>query len=108
MSDGDALSQANEEWPTRAAETVVGYVDTVRTATSGKALVFSRWAVYGLVLIPLIPIILILVLIASVRAATSIFAATPWFESGEVWPAYLLLGFLCFLVGSILWRKRGS
>ncbi len=109
MSDADAVSKLSEDWPARAAETVVGYVDTVRKATTGKALLASRFLVYGLVLLLFAPILLVLLLILLVRGLTSAFAWAPFFsfESGEVWPAYMLLGFIFFVVGAFLWRKKG-
>ncbi len=109
MSDGDAIPKLSEDWPTRAADTVVGYVDTVRQATTGKALLASRFAVYGLVLLLFLPILLVILLILLVRGLTSFFAWAPFFsfETGEVWPAYMLLGFVFFVVGAILWQKKG-
>ncbi len=109
MSDADAVSKLSEDWPSRAAETVVGYVDTVRQATTGKALMASRFFVYGLVLLLFAPILLVLLLILLVRGLTSFFAWAPFFsfEGGEVWPAYMLLGFIFFVVGSVLWHKKG-
>lgn len=114
MSDADAISNPGDDWPTRAADTVVGYVDTVRKATTGKAMVISRWAVYGLVLALLAPILLVLGLILGVRALTTLLAWVPWsfgigfnMDTGEVWLTYIIFGALFFLAGSILWRKKG-
>lgn len=110
MSDAETVSNPGDDWPTRAAETVVGYVDKVRTATTGKAMVASRWLVYGLVLVMLLPVLLVISLILLVRGLTTAFAWQPLvdIEAGEVWPAYLLLGVLFFAVGLFLWRKKDS
>ncbi len=110
MSDADAITKSNEDWPTRAADTVVGYVNTVRDATTGKAMLASRIAVYGLVLALLAPILLVIILILLVRGLTAILATIPrlGIETGEVWLSYLILSFVFFVAGIWLWRKKGK
>ncbi len=114
MSDSDALStnsasgQADQDWAGKATTTVVGYVDTVRTATTGKALVASRAAVYFVAagLVALVALVLLLLLL--VRGMVVLTSFLPFIDSGEVWLAYLILGGLFSLVGMWLWKKKGA
>lgn len=110
MSD-DAASNSlqadeSEDWPAKATQTVVGYVDTVRTATTGKALVASRAIVYFLALGLVGFMLFILLLVLLVRLLTSVTALFPFIDSGEVWLAYLILGGLFLLAGMFLWKKK--
>ncbi len=113
MSDTDAASNnplatpADGDWASKATTTVVGYVDTVKGATTGKALVASRMAVYFLAagLIALVALILLLLLI--VRFAVVVSGYLPFISDGEVWLAYLVLGVLFSAVGFFLWKKKG-
>lgn len=110
MSEAESLSNPGDDWPTRAADTVVGYVDMVRSKTTGKALTGSRLAVYGLSVLLVAPLFLALLLIMLVRALTTAYAWAPIlpFEAGEVWPTYLTLGVLFFIGGAFCWRKKGK
>ncbi len=101
-------TEQDTDWAGRAAATVVGYVDTVRSASTGKALVASRIAVYG-VAMGLIGLVMgILLLVVLVRLVASITAVIPGLpiEPGEVWLSYLILGSIFLLGGWFLWRKR--
>ncbi len=111
MSDADALSTTSsatdEDWAAKATTTVVGYVDTVRTATTGKALVASRALVYFLVAGLAGFVALIIALVLLVRLVTSLTAFFSFIDDGEVWLAYLILGSVFTLVGMVLWKKKG-
>ncbi len=111
MSDADALSSstpaASDDWAAKATTTVVGYVDTVRTATTGKALVASRALVYFLVAGLAAMVALIIGLVLLVRLVTSFTAFLPFIDDGEVWLAYLILGSIFTLAGMFLWKKKG-
>lgn len=110
MSNGESTSQElsnGDDWPLRAANTVVGYVDKTKQATTGKALVFSRAAVYLLAAGFLAVIVGIVALIALVRLLSSVTAHLSFIDDGEVWLAYYLLTAVFFLVTWFLWRKRG-
>lgn len=114
MSETDAVSNdplatnADADWAAKATTTVVGYVDTVKTATTGKALVASRMAVYFLAagLIALVALILLLLLI--VRFAVVLTGYLPFISDGEVWLAYVVLGVIFSGVGFFLWKKKGA
>ncbi len=103
--NGDAA----DDWASRATATVVGYVDQVRSATTGKALVASRYAVYAAAASLIGVVILVMLLVVVVRLLGSITAAVfPFIEDGEIWLSYLVLGFLFLLGGWFLWRKKES
>ena len=99
--------QEDNDWAGRATATVVGYVDTVRSASTGKALVASRVAVYGLAMALIALIIGILFLVVLVRFVGTIWAKLlPFVEEGEIWPSYLTFGALFLVGGWLLWRKK--
>ncbi len=97
----------SEDWSAKATDTIVGYVDTVRNKTTGKALVVSRLAVYFLAagLIGIVAVIILL--IGAVRLVVAATEAVPTVDEGEVWLTYWIFGLLFLGVGWFLWRKRG-
>ncbi len=107
MSDVEQATATSEDWPAKAANTIVGYVDTVRGATTGKALLISRLAVYFVAIGLIAFVALIIGLIILVRLLVNVTAYVPSVDSGETWLAYWILGALFTLVGMFLWRKRG-
>ena len=102
------IETASEDWSARATTTIVGYVDTVRGATTGKALVASRLAVYGIAaaLVALVMLVLLLILLVRVLVVAS--EAIGLTDPGEVWSAYWLLGFIFLVLGAVMWRMRGK
>ncbi len=110
MSDVDVPS--SQDWSAKATTTIVGYVDTVRAATTGKALVVSRLAVYFLAAGLAALVALVLALVMTVRllvvATNNIPVLRDYASDGEVWMAYWILGVVFFVIGGVLWRKRGS
>lgn len=107
MTEPNTLT-STDDWAAKATTTVVGYVDKVRSATTGKALVISRLAVYGLAMALLAIILGILLLIFLVRAMVALTALLPFIEDGQVWLAYLILGVLFSAGGMFLWSKKGA
>jgi hypothetical protein len=87
------------DWPVRAADTVERVVDSVRSKTTGPAIVASRAIVYGLVGAVLGIIALVLLLAALVRALDA-------YLPRGVWLPYLIVGALLGVAGLWLWRKR--
>ncbi len=112
MSDVDprtAVTADSEEWPSRLTATLVGYVDTVRSATTGKALVLSRYLVYFLAIALIAMIVAILSLILLVRLlVVASGAVLPFVDQGEVWFAYLVIGAVFSLIGIFLWGKKDA
>ncbi len=95
-----------EDWPAKATETVVGYVDTVRSKTTGPAMVASRAAVYFLAIGLIAVVAAFVLLILLVRLLVALTDLIPGMREGEPWLAYLILGGIFWAVGLLLWRKR--
>lgn len=102
------IDTASEDWSARATSTIVGYVDTVRGTTTGKAMVASRLAVYGLAAALVGVVMLLLSLVLLVRFLVVASDAIGITSDGEVWSAYWFLGLLFLILGWIMWRKRGK
>jgi len=99
-------SDNNSDWPQKASQMVVQYVDTVRNKTTGPALVASRYAVYMFVIAIIGIIALILGFILLIRLLIISTGKLSFVESGQPWLAYFIVGGLCLLVGAFLWRKK--
>ena len=102
------IDTASEDWSARATTTIVGYVDTVRSSTTGKAMVASRLAVYGIAAGLVAVVMAILLLVLLVRFMVVATSYVPSVEDGQVWLAYWILGGVFLLAGLILWRMRGK
>lgn len=89
------------DWPIRAADSVERLVGSVRSKTTGPALVVSRLVVYGLVAAMLALIAFVLVLAFATRLLIAIC-------QGEVWLAYLILGAVFALAGMFFWHRLPS
>jgi hypothetical protein len=87
------------DWPARAADSVERVVDSVRSKTTGPAIVISRVLVYGLVGVVLGIIALVLLLIALMRVLDS------YLPQG-VWLPDVIFGGLLGVAGLFSWRKR--
>ncbi len=95
-----------DDWPARAAATIVQYVGTVRDKTTGPALAASRNMVY-LLAIGLISVIVAIVgLILFVRLVVVLTNYVPGVDPGETWLAYMMIGAIFVLGGMLLWRKK--
>lgn len=117
MSDADALTNASpatpvksgdDDWPTTLTATLVGYVDTVKGATTGKALVASRMGVYFFPIALIAMVLGVLFLIMIVRLLVVGTGYAPFVDKGNPWMAYLILGTLFSAVGGLLWRKKDA
>lgn len=102
------IETAPEDWSARATSTIVGYVDTVRGATTGKAMVASRVVVYGIAAGLVGAIIGAMLLVFLVRFLVIATSYVPAVDDGEVWLAYWILGAIFLIAGWILWRMRGK
>jgi hypothetical protein len=110
MSEAEATAtpDGSDDWPAKATQSLVGYVDTVRSATTGKALVASRAIVYFLAIALIGFVVFVLVLVLLVRLLVSITALLPFIDSGEVWLAYLITGSLFLFSGMFAWTKKDA
>src|SRR5690349_25113812 len=73
------------DWPVRAADTVERVVDTVRSKTTGPAIVASRAVVYGVVGA-------VLAIIAATLLIAAIIRVLDVYLPRGVWLPYLILG----------------
>lgn len=106
--DLTSSSAATEDWPARLTQTLVGYVDIVRSKTTGNILDKSRLLVYALAaaLIGLVAVFIFFILL--VRLVVSLTELLPVIDEGETWGAYLFLGLVFSLLGALLWRRKGA
>lgn len=102
------IDTAPEDWSARATSTIVGYVDTIRGATTGKALVASRVAVYGVAAALVGMMMAILMLIVMIRFLVVVTGYWDVVGEGGVWLAYWILGVIFLAAGALTWRMRGN
>lgn len=104
---GDPVATpVDDDWPAKATATIVNYVGTVRDATTGKALVASRTAVYALAMALIGVVLAVLLLLIVIRLLVTLTGYLPFVEAGETWLAYYLLGGIFLIGGVILWRRK--
>ena len=100
------ITSTDEDWPAKASATVVHYVGTVRAATTGKALVASRYAVYVLAMALIALVLLVLLLLVLIRVLVAATGELPFIDEGETWLAYYILGAIFVLGGAFMWRRK--
>lgn len=90
---------SGDDWPAKLTDTIVDYIQKVRGATTGKALVASRAVVYLLAagLVGIVTLVLALILVF--RLLTEI-------AQGHTWIVYLVLGAVFTIVGLFAWAKK--
>ncbi len=96
---------SSEDWPARATATAVGYVDRVRDLATGRALSASRIAVYGVAMAVAAVTAVLLLLILIIRLLVWVTDFIPGVETGETYPAYLIVGLLFIGAGVFTGRK---
>ena len=89
-----------DDWPTRAADGVVEFVDKVRSKTTRPAILVSRVLVYGIVIIFCALAMVTLLLVGLFRFTM--------LGGGEVYWRYFGWGTVLFLIGALLWSKRAK
>ncbi len=114
----DALSsrpaadpEGRDDWPAKAADSIVDLVDSVREVTTGRALTLATALVYGIVLAGAAIAAGILLVIVGFRINERAYAliAEGVFDMPDpqpMWAVYVTWGVICLLVGLVLWRKR--
>ena len=106
-AEGDPVpSTVDDDWPAKVTATVVHYVGTVRDATTGKALVASRTAVYALAMGLIGLVLAVLLLVILIRMLVTVTGYLPFVEPGEAWMAYYILSGIFVIVGAILWHRK--
>jgi hypothetical protein len=99
---GDArpsLSIGGEDWPARLTDTIVGYVQKVRAATTGRALVASRAVVYLLAAG-------LIAAVTGVVALIMVFRLLVLLAQGHAWAVYLGIGALFTIAGLFAWAQK--
>ncbi|HEY2333308.1 MAG TPA: phage holin family protein [Acidimicrobiales bacterium] len=97
----DADPGRPHDWAARTADTIDELLGKVRSKTTVPLERLTRILVYGIVAVTLGVVVVVLVIIALVRALDELIP-------GPVWSAYLILGGIFLAVGLFLWRKRPS
>lgn len=92
-------SIGGEDWPARLTDTIVGYVQTVRAATTGRALVASRMLVYFLAA-GLIGTVL------AVLATVMVFRLLALLAQDNIWLVYLGFGVVFTAAGLFAWAQK--
>ncbi|MCB1260487.1 MAG: hypothetical protein KDB33_08885, partial [Acidimicrobiales bacterium] len=100
-----------DDWPAKAADSIVDLVDSVREVTTGRALTLATALVYGIVLAGAAIAAGILLVIVGFRINERAYAliAEGVFDMPDpqpMWAVYVTWGVICLLVGLVLWRKR--
>jgi hypothetical protein len=96
-----------DEWPAEAADTIVRWVDAVRSKTTGPALTVARAVVYGLLAALLGSAALVVGVVLMVRVLDA-YLPNDWVGEQHVWVVYLGLGLLFSVVGLFLWSRRNA
>ncbi len=95
-----------DDWASRASSTVVQYVGTVRSKTTGPALSASRILVYALAMGLISLVVAVLALILLIRLLVVATELIPGVDPGETWAAYFIIGTLFMIPGLFLWRRK--
>jgi len=91
------------DWPTQAADTIVRYVDQIKTTTTDRALTLAKTVVYASFAMIIGALLGILTLIGLFRAADNLRELIV--EDAE-WLTYLVLGMLFVITGQVLFARR--
>jgi uncharacterized protein YacL len=91
------------DWPARAADMVVRYVDNVRSATTDRVLSLAKGVVYGSFAVVIGLLIAVLALIGVFRGADRI---REFVVADSVWLTYVSLGFVFCVSGRFVFARR--
>lgn len=105
VRNGRPATQDDDDWPTKAADTIEHVVGTVRDKTTGPALTVSRGLVYGTFAAIVGVAALVFVVIALVRLLDS-YLPDAVFGETHTWAAHLITGLVFSIVGLFAWSKR--
>jgi hypothetical protein len=93
------VSNTEPDWASQLVDTFESAVGSVRAKTSEPATKLVKYAVFAVMASGLLFLLFALLIIMLIRFANN------YLPSG-VWVAYLLIGSIFMLAGSVLWRKR--
>lgn len=102
---GTHAAAEKADWPAQAAEQIERAVHAVRDKTTGPAITAARWIVASMFLIVAGTALLVLLVIATVRALDA-YLPSSVFGDSHVWAAHTVVGLPLFVGGLILMGKR--
>ncbi len=91
------------DWPTQAADTVVRYVDQIRSSTTDRAMTLAKGLVYGTFIVIIGMLLGILALLGAFRGVDRVRQLV---VADSVWLTYVALGVVFVLAGQFLFSKR--
>jgi hypothetical protein len=100
MSDTAPRRVASDDWTVRAADGIEAVVSSVHDKAIVPVMRIARWIVYGVLAAILGVMVLVLVIIAGVRAFVI------YVPPHKVWVADLAIGGTFVLAGLFLWSRR--
>jgi hypothetical protein len=109
--DGSSVAEPPApDWPKQATQQIVTVVDSVRDATTGRALTAARFVVYGTVLallgIPLLVFGLAMVMRLLEHALLKLAEWQQWrWLTDPMWIVYLVFGSIFLFTGLYFWRS---
>jgi uncharacterized membrane protein len=102
---GNPLTDPN--WATDTTDTVVRFVDTVRSQTTTKVVYAARALVFGLIALFLGAVALVLTLVGGMRGLQSLLELGMSWERA-VYTSYFVVGGVLCLIGLVLFKKRNA
>ena len=99
--------EPDEDWPTKAADSIERLVGTVRDKTTGPALTVARAVVYG-TFAALVGVAVLVLLIAGLVRLLDSYLPDSVFGEDHMWASYLVLGVVFVVAGAVLWTRRRS
>ena len=94
-------------WATETTDTVVTFIDTVRSKTTQNIVYAARAVVFGLIALIVGVFAVVLLVIGLTRAVQSLLElTTTWARA--VYLSYLIVGALFCLVSVVLFKKRNT
>ena len=101
-TDELAVATLDRDWAAEATDTVVGVVETVKSATTTRVQTVVKVVVYGLFALFIGLLVAIWTLVALFRLVNNYLP-----PATSSWSTWLLFGAIFTLIGIVLWIKRG-
>ena len=100
-------SNADQDWPAKATETIVDQVGRIRDKTTGPALKVARYAVFGAFAVSLGTVALIILVIGAVRVV-DVYLPNSVFGETHTWAAHSIIGAVLLLFGLWLFFRKAK
>jgi hypothetical protein len=94
-------------WATETTDTLVTFIDTVRSKTTQNIVYAARAVVFGLIAVIVGVFAVVLLVVGLTRAVQSLLELTTTWPRA-VYLSYLIVGALFCLVSVVLFKKRNS